>query len=59
MSKMKNLLDEILNCNLCYGQGAIYYSNGEDYDFDYCECNPYSLIVENGEIIHEGDFANV
>jgi len=53
MSKMKNLLDEILNCDLCYGKGVIGYANGEDYDFEYCECNPHALILdEDGEIVN-------
>ena len=52
MSKMKMLLDEILNCSLCYGQGINYWGNGEDYDFEFCECNPHQLIIEEGEIIH-------
>ena len=58
MSKIKNALDEILNCDLCYGQGIIGYAIGEDYDFEYCDCTPYSLIIEDGEVVHEGDFVN-
>jgi hypothetical protein len=59
MSKVKMLLDEILNCSDCNGQGITYWANGEDYDFEYCDCNPYRLILENGEVIHEGDLSNV
>ena len=59
MGKMKNLLDEILNCSDCNGQGVNYWGNGEDYDFEYCDCNPYRMIIEDGEIVNEGDLANV
>ncbi len=53
MAKMKRALEEVLNCSLCYGKGITYYANGEDYDFEYCECNPYSLIIdEDGEIVN-------
>ena len=27
-----------------------YYD--EDYEFEYCECNPYNLIIEDKEIIY-------
>jgi hypothetical protein len=59
MSVIKNLLDTILNCDNCYGQGVNYWANGEDYDFEYCDCNPYRLILENGEIVDNGDLTNV
>jgi hypothetical protein len=52
MSKMKNYLDTILNCSDCYGKGVSYWGNGEDYEFEYCECNPYNLIIEDKEIIY-------
>ena len=46
MSKIKNALDEILNCNLCKGLGYEGWTNGEDYDIEWCECNPNHLIVD-------------
>ena len=59
MSNIKNLLDEIVNCSNCYGQGVIGYSNDEDYDLEWCDCNPYKMIIEDGEVIWEGDLASV
>jgi hypothetical protein len=54
MSKIKNALDEILNCNICYGQGYSGWASPEgDFDFDWCECNPHSLILEDGMVISE------
>jgi hypothetical protein len=26
-------------------------ANGEDFDVEDCECNPYGLIIEDGEVI--------
>lgn len=46
MSKIKNALDEILNCQLCNGKGYEGWANGEDWDIDWCECNPHRLIIE-------------
>jgi hypothetical protein len=43
MSAIKYLLDEIANCNLCYGHGFIGYTLNNDFDFEYCECNPHQL----------------
>jgi hypothetical protein len=45
MSKIKTLLDEIANCETCYGQGWLYYGDNESYDLDPCLCNPNSLYV--------------
>ena len=47
MSKIKNALDEILNCELCNGLGYEGWANGEDYDIEWCECNPERLIVQD------------
>lgn len=53
MSYMKNALDEILNCSLCYGQGVTgWVSPDGDFDFDYCECNPHNLIIENEMVVN-------
>lgn len=46
MSKIKNALDEILNCELCNGLGYEGFANGEDFDVEWCECNPNHLSVE-------------
>ena len=51
MDKLEYALRTIANCDLCYGQGYHGWSNGEDYDMEDCECNPYGLILENGEVI--------
>jgi len=49
MSAMKNALDEILNCQECYGTGIVngWVSPDGDYDFDWCDCNPHHLSVED------------
>jgi len=48
MSKVKTLLDEILNCYLCDGKGySGWVSSDGDYDFEYCECNPTEIILES------------
>lgn len=46
MSKIKNALDEILNCDLCKGLGYEGWANGEDFDIEWCDCNPNHLIVD-------------
>jgi hypothetical protein len=53
MSKIKNALAEIANCQTCYGKGVTgWVSPDGDFDFDYCECNPNSLILdEDGQVI--------
>lgn len=51
MSYMKNALDEILNCNICYGQGYTGWANETDFEFETCECNPYNLIIEEEKVI--------
>jgi len=45
MSKMKELLDEILNCDLCNGKGWVFFGNATEYDVESCECNPNELEV--------------
>ncbi len=45
MSKMKQLLDEIINCDLCNGKGWLFAGNAIDYDVEACECNPNGLEV--------------
>lgn len=44
MSAIKNALEEIENCTICYGHGYTgWVSPDGDFYFDYCECNPYNL----------------
>ena len=52
MDKLEYALRTIENCDLCNGMGAQYWANGDDYDFENCECNPYELILdEDGDVI--------
>ena len=52
MDKLEYALRTIENCDLCNGKGAHYCANGDDYDFENCECNPYELILdEDGDVI--------
>ena len=51
MDKLEYALRTIANCDLCYGKGYHGFANGEDYDVEDCECNPYGLILEDGEVI--------
>ena len=48
MSYMKQLIDNVLNCDECNGTGIVngWVSPDGDYDFDWCDCNPYRVIVE-------------
>ena len=52
MSKMKNAIDEILNCDICEGKGiSDFWSSADgDFDFEWCECNPNQLIIDGDEI---------
>ena len=52
MDKLEYALRTIQNCDLCNGKGAHYWANGDDYDFENCECNPYELILdEDGDVL--------
>ena len=52
MDKLEYALRTIANCDLCYGRGYTGWANGEDYDVEDCECNPYGLILdEDGSVI--------
>jgi hypothetical protein len=54
MDKLEYALRQIANCDLCLGRGVDYWSNGEDYDFEDCICNPYGLILdEDGSVIFD------
>lgn len=46
MSKMKNALAEIANCTMCNGVGYEGWANGEDFDIEWCDCNPQHLTTE-------------
>lgn len=50
--KLEMAIAQIRDCDLCNGVGTIYWSNGEDYDFENCECNPHEIIFDHdGEVI--------
>ena len=52
MDKLEYALRQIRNCDLCLGKGVNYWSNGEDYDFEDCICNPYGIILDDdGDVI--------
>ena len=51
MEKLEYALEKIANCDLCNGVGVHYWSNDEDYSFEDCECNPYGLILDDGDVI--------
>ena len=51
MSKLDYALKLIANCDFCNGVGTLYWSNGDDYDFENCVCNPYELILDDGDVI--------
>ena len=51
MEKLEYALKLIANCDFCNGVGVHYFSNGDEYDFEDCECNPYGLILDDGEVI--------
>jgi hypothetical protein len=59
MDKLEYAIRQIANCDLCNGQGAQYWSNGEDYEFEDCICNPYGLILdENKEVIWDNGLSS-
>ena len=54
MDKLEYALRTIANCDLCGGKGVNYWANGEDYDFEDCDCNTYGLILdEDGDVIYD------
>ena len=48
MSRIKNLLDKIVNCEICEGEGItdkyMDFESG-DFGFEWCECNPERLAI--------------
>ena len=53
MSAIKNAIDEILNCPICEGVGIVngWVSPDGDFDFEWCDCNPHHLSVDEGDLI--------
>jgi hypothetical protein len=52
MDKLEYALRAIQNCDSCNGQGNLYWGNGEDFDSETCECNPYELLLDyDGSVI--------
>ena len=48
MKTTNELIDTILNCEDCYGLGYTgWVSPDGDYDFEYCNCNPYKIIIDH------------
>lgn len=48
MSKIKNALAEIVSCEICNGKGISgqWVSPDGDFDFEWCDCNPHHLTIE-------------
>jgi hypothetical protein len=42
----KNTYTEIENCTICNGLGYEGWANGEDFDIEWCDCNPNHLIKD-------------
>ena len=40
MDKLEYALRTIANCDLCGGKGNEVWTQGEDFDFESCICNP-------------------
>ena len=54
MSKVKEVITEILTCSECYGQDFTGWSSPDgDLDFDYCECNPTQISAEKIADFHQ------
>lgn len=49
MSEMKRLIENVLACDECEGKGIInaWVSPDGDYDFEWCDCNPYRVFVQD------------
>jgi hypothetical protein len=48
MSYMKQLIDTVLNCEICGGEGITdaWVSQDGDFDFEWCDCNPHHVSME-------------
>jgi hypothetical protein len=52
--KLEYALRQIASCEMCNGKGVHYFGNGEDYDFEDCDCNTYGLILDDdGDVIYD------
>ena len=52
LDKLELALRLIASCQICNGQGYLYWGNGEDYDTETCECNLYGIILDDdGDVI--------
>lgn len=52
MGKTKDAILTIRSCQICYGKGYNgWVSSDGDFDFEFCECNPFEIILEDGEEI--------
>lgn len=52
MSQVKNAVLDIRTCELCYGKGVIgWVAPDGDFDFEFCSCNPFELILDENEVI--------
>jgi hypothetical protein len=47
MDKLEIAIENIRNCDICHGQGNLYWGTEEDFDFETCECNPNELILDD------------
>jgi hypothetical protein len=54
MDKLELALRLIASCTLCEGRGYDYWSNGEDFDAEPCQCNIYDIILDDdGDVIYD------
>ena len=52
--KLEYALRQIASCDFCGGKGYHGWSNGEDYDVEDCDCNPYGIILDDdGSVIYD------
>ena len=52
--KLEYALRQIASCEMCGGKGNHVSTQGEDFDFESCDCNPYGLILdEDGDVIYD------
>jgi hypothetical protein len=51
----KKALETIANCKLCSGIGYEGWAHGEDFDIEWCDCNPEQLTPELGYTYPERD----
>ena len=44
MANVKIAIEAIKNCNDCYGKGYVGWISGDDYDWEFCDCNPNGIL---------------